>query len=100
MDFGNHPRCPVFTFPKLSNPFFSATLGSCFISQKDFSVVQLFYYWWIQVFAGKSSSDEKALIPKCLAGFDFGRAALFNSDRCGGTEKPFYDFPYPRRINP
>jgi hypothetical protein len=75
MDFGNHPRCPVFTFPKLSNPFFFDYSDLCFINQKGFSVVQLFYYWWKQVFVGKSSSDEKALIPKCLAGFDFGRAA-------------------------
>jgi hypothetical protein len=75
MDFENHPRCPAFACPKLSKPFFFGYSGTRFLSQKDFSVVQLFYYRWRQGFAGNSSRDEEALIPKYLAGCGFERAA-------------------------
>jgi hypothetical protein len=75
LDIGNHRRCPAFAFHRLPKPFFFGYSGLCFIGQKDLSVVQLSYYWWKQGFAGKSSRDAAALIPKYLAGCDFGRAA-------------------------
>jgi hypothetical protein len=75
MDIENHPRCPAFAFPKLSNPFFFGCSGLRFIGPKDFSVVQLSYYWWRQGFAGKFSRVAAVLIPKYLAGCGFERAA-------------------------